>query len=296
MPTISKRSLGKTIKIGRLSKKKYRVNIVTARDQLHKYLERFEIKEKADGKPIYKLTKPNIKLLCLYILAVLNLDKNDIDKIINLIDVDNYDEEKLRAFLEYLFNLLDGEKINIRYHDEEPLNIHQFINTKSFAIKELCFLHSNNNTEKAYKIQTNLNLLISNLFTNDNNSRVNEIFKKREYDMSGYDTYVFLNAFQDVDEINKTANSNSNYNDLYTPSTNSNLNRKYSNIRYTEQGNKVNIADISVYTAIKLGEIVLSTDNNPIQKYGRKSSNRRWSASAYSRNTRNYYSRKRTSY
>ncbi len=257
-------------KVGRLSKMKFRSNIGIAREQLLNYLEKFEIEEKAnDGKPIYKLTTPNIKLLCLYLLAVLSIHKADVDKIINLIDMSSYDAEKLGVFSDYLAVCL-GDKINIRFQDEEPVNIHEFCNRKSFAIKELCFLYDKSNIEKASRIQTNLNFLISKIF-NDNNSRINETFKNHENKQPGYDTYVFRNAFQDTDELDRVTQSSS---DLYNINTNSKS--KNSNIRYTKQGNKVNIADATIYASVRLGEIKLKHQN----------SNHRWSASSYSRRSK----------
>ena len=210
----------------RLSRKSIVRDTQVIRDLLGAYLEKFIIQNQ--GNSFLYLSKPNIKLLSLFILSTIKLDESEKRKLYQvLLKTSNIDNDHLKIFFSILDGIVDLYPI---IYDGRQLNMLDFISSNYINI--LC---EYNGRENSPLILFNVRKILSDMF--DNNSNIIDLFRG--------DTYLFENVFRSGNDKLKYVNKKKyhtdanvyNRNNRYSRSSSRNSSRNSSRRSYTRKSN-----------------------------------------------------------
>ena len=172
------------------------------RDLLATYLKKFIIEDKSSF--FLYLSKPNIKLLSLFILSTIKLDDSEKRMLYQVILKSGHMDdgnEQLKMFFKILNGVIDIYPI---IYDRNQMTMLDFISVNYINI--LC---EYNNSEESYEILFNVRKIVRDMF--DRNCNVVNLFKN--------DTYLFENVFRSgnviLDYINKKQHHSNNTSSSY---------------------------------------------------------------------------------
>ena len=160
------------------------------RDLLATYLKKFIIEDKSSF--FLYLSKPNIKLLSLFILSTIKLDDSEKRMLYQVILKSGHMDdgnEQLKMFFKILNGVIDIYPI---IYDRNQMTMLDFISVNYINI--LC---EYNNSEESYEILFNVRKIVRDMF--DRNCNVVNLFKN--------DTYLFENVFRSGNDISDYINN-----------------------------------------------------------------------------------------
>jgi len=154
----------------RLSRKSRTQDIQKVKESLENYLEKYVIFYNNTNN--FYLSKPNIKILCLFILSTIKLNDDYKQKLYQVILKNNdLDTEQIKIISKLLSNVIGEEKMYPIIYDKKIVSISNFI-----LINNITILCSYNGNEKSPDIYFNVTKILSDMF--DNNLDVIELFRK----------------------------------------------------------------------------------------------------------------------
>jgi hypothetical protein len=187
----------------RLSRKSRTQDIQKVKESLEKYLEQYVIFY--NNTNTFYLSKPNIKILCLFILSTIKLNdeyKKELYQVI--LKNNNLDSEQINIIFNLLGNIIGKEKMYPIMYDKKIVSISDFI-----LINNITILCSYNGNEKSPDIYFNVTKILSDIF--DNNCDIIDFFRK-DYKLfenvfiEGQGILNYMNKMQ-YESSNKSSNS-----------------------------------------------------------------------------------------
>jgi len=165
-------------------------NSTTSKELLKIYLDKFVIIQEQQKQYFLYLSKPNIKLISLFILSTMRLDESLKHILYQIImKTSNIDNEQLKMFFEILSSIINIYPI---LYDYRNLSMLDFIYSNYINI--LCDYKG---VESSPLILFNARKILGDMF--DNNSNVIDLFRN--------DTRLFDNVFTSDDDMVKYVNN-----------------------------------------------------------------------------------------
>ena len=186
-----------------LSRKSRTHNIQKVKESLENYLAKYVIFYNNTNN--FYLSKPNIKILCLFILSTIKLNYDYKQKLYKIILKNNtLDTEQINIIFKFLSNIIGADKMYPIFYDQKIISISDFI-----LINNITILCSYNGNEKSPDIYFNVTKILSDMF--DNNCDIRELFRKdyklfENVFMEGQDILKYVNKMQ-YEPSNKSSNS-----------------------------------------------------------------------------------------
>jgi hypothetical protein len=186
-----------------LSRKSKVKDIQKVKESLENYLKKYVIFYNNTNN--FYLSKPNIKILCLFILSTIKLNDDYKQKLYQVIlKNNNLDTEQIKIIYKLLSNVIGANKMYPIIYDQKIVSISDFI-----LINNITILCSYNGNEKSPDIYFNVTKILSDIF--DNNCDIIEFFRK-DYKLfenvfiEGQDILAYVNDMQ-YEPSNKSSNS-----------------------------------------------------------------------------------------
>jgi len=211
----------------RLSSKSRTQDIQKVKESLEKYLKKYVIVY--NNTYNFYLSKPNIKLLCLFILSTIKLNDDYKQKLYEVIlKNNNLDAEQIKIIFKLLSNLISADKMYPIIYDPKIVNIEDFI-----LINNITILCGYNGYKKSPDIYFNVMKILSDIF--DYNCDVQELFRK---DYKLFEN-VFIEGQNILNYVNKKQYDDYNNNGFTKSSRYRNSNR-YTRSRSSRNSNSNN--------------------------------------------------------
>ena len=202
-------------------------NSTTSKELLKIYLDKFVIIQEQQRQYFLYLSKPNIKLISLFILSTMRLDESLKHILYQIImKTSNIDNEQLKMFFEILSSIIDIYPI---LYDYRNLSMLDFISSNYINI--LCDYKG---VESSPLILFNARKILGDMF--DSNCNIVNLFRN--------DTRLFDNVFTSGDDMVKYVNAKlypSASNNTYRRSRISRTRRSRSNRRRSSTRRRNNI-------------------------------------------------------